>query len=222
MSQFGQIITGTQLKDRLQEFVGDDDDLTDSTVAGWINNAISEFPDIAFVTQKETYTDVLANVAYELPLDFGQLEDYSVFNSETGAYDSYSKKKKIRITNQDYIIFPEDLDTISMEYNRVQDLYDDLTVELPLRRQLRPVLYYYILSEYYSKDGEGNAQENRLATNYILRYERQKERLLNKLEHRESNDTEDTTDVMYKRSRKHSPYTQESNFDEYDGNGDVI
>jgi len=215
---FGQVITGKDLYDKLQDFIGTDEDLTEPIVAGWLDTAIAEFPEIAFPALKGTYNDVSASVEYELPLDFDTLEDVLIYDSTTNAYSVYNKKNDVILTKDDNVKFPADLDTITLLYNPVQQPYTDLSIELPLKRSLRPCLFYYLVCEYYQKEGEGSIEEERISSNYRKRYESAKAIAIAKLENRESTGPTETTDAMYKTSRV--TYSR-VDFDKYDGNNDV-
>jgi hypothetical protein len=215
---FGQVITGKDLYDKLQAFLGTDDDLTEVTVATWLDTAIAEFPEIAFTALKETYNDVLAKVEYELPMDFDTIDDILIYDSTTNTYSTYNKKSDVVFTKDDMVKFPSDLDTITLLYNPVQQPYTDCSIELPLKRSLRPCLFYYLVCEYYQKEGEGSIEEERISSNYRKRYESAKAIAIAKLENRDSTGPTETTDAMYKSSRV---YASRTDFDKYDGNNDV-
>jgi hypothetical protein len=79
-------------------------------------------------------------------------------------------------------------------------------------------LFYYLVCEYYQKEGEGSIEEERISSNYRKRYESAKAIAIAKLENRESTGPTETTDAMYKTSRV--TYSR-VDFDKYDGNNDV-
>jgi hypothetical protein len=71
----GQVRTGRDLFDMLLKFTGSDD-LEEATVATWINDGLSDFPEIRFIPYREDFVDVIANTEYDLPLDFTSVVEW--------------------------------------------------------------------------------------------------------------------------------------------------
>ena len=193
----GQVRTGKDLYDMLVQFTGAQD-LEEKTVAGWLNDALSDFDDVAFKPLREPYVDVLAGVEYSLPADFS-----SVVRWLEGTKD-YRYASKIKITEDDRVIFPHDSNNvITLMYNKARQPYDNLDSELPIRKPRRMIMYDYLLWRFYDQDGEGDIESERIAVRYFQRFEKRKYEAILKLQNREGHEPQATQDVLPKRSRYH-------------------
>lgn len=199
----GQVRVGRDLYDMIIKFTGIDD-LDEDMVAGWINDALADFPDIAFIPLREDYVDVMAATYYELPIDFSSVVSW--------LYDKkpYKYASKIEVTQDDLILFPYNLsNTITLLYNKARQPYDNLDTELPIRKHLRMIIYDYLLFKYYDHDGEGSAEEFSISNKYLNRYEKRKAEAIMKMENRETGDPVGTVDELPKYSRYHHTALQE-------------
>lgn len=215
---FGQIITGNDLKDRFQNFINNDTSITDEIIAQWIDDALADLEDIAFITSSETYDDVEANVEYQLPYDFKKLDNFEIYDSDNNTYEEYDNSDDVIITKGDMIRFSEDLDTITMNYFYVIEQYDDLDTELPCNRLIRPCLYFHLISEYYLRDGEGNTEEYQMGLQYKERYQQRLAKAMDTIKSRDSEEVCSTIDTL---PRSRETGRSDDLWEYYDGNNDV-
>lgn len=197
-------MTGKQLKAQVLRFTNDEmwSDSgqvdTDKTLCDWVTSALAEYPPEAFNPLEYIFDNVIAGVEYSLPEDFLQVTRYIKDNIE------YWKSDLVVTTDTNTVVFPENIDSISMFYYAAQEPYTSKNEEIPLRLQFHNILYYYLISMYYAQSGEGDTEEMIMSEAFRAQYNGQKNMLLLRLDNRGLADSVSTTDALPRMSRRRS------------------
>ena len=142
-------------------------------------------------------TDIVAKQEIALPTDFASLVELR-YNGQ-----KYKKSQKVRVDQEGYITFPEDLsDPITMRYRKIPNDYKSLDTELEPHPLIQPIAIYYLMSLYYDKEGEGDEESN-MAARWMAMYEAKKQEIISKINTPPDTDPVVTEDKLPKRSRYH-------------------
>lgn len=189
-------MTGTTLATRLSEF--GDIDASASQVIGWIDQCQREIATEAGKASRSTITTVVANTEKALPADFAALIGVLI------AGVPYTRMDEIIIREDGFIVFPEDITTLTLLYRRIPAAYTALATELEVHPLIHHAILYYLIAMYYDQEGEGDAEESGLAQRYMNRFEYLKQKAIDRINNIDASGPTPTTDAMYKRSRYHS------------------
>lgn len=188
-------MTGQQLLDRVVLF--NNLDIEPDQACGWIDNCQKDIATELGKVVRTTFNNVTGNAEVTLPTNFLSLVDV-LYNGTT-----YNKKEKVFTRPDGFIVFPEDLTAITVVYRKIPDDYNNLSLPLEVHPLIQPAIYYYIISMYYDKEGEGDPEESGMAARWMLKFESKKMELIVKLKNIDNDSPVYTKDVLPKRSRYH-------------------
>lgn len=179
-------------------------------VVDWIDTWQKDIATEAGKIVRYTFLGATANTEVALPTDFASLVELRYNGS------IYKKSHSVRIDEEGYITFPEELtEAIVMRYRRVPADYKNLDTDLEPHALLQPIAIYYLMSLYYDKEGEGD-EESAMAARWMSMYEAKKYEVLSKMKNPLGMEPIITEDVMHKLSRYHhqtSAYFEEGDAD---------
>jgi hypothetical protein len=186
-------MTGRDLANRVSQYGVN---VNDEQVIGWLDNWQKDIAAEAGKIVRYTFNSVLADVEIALPTDYASLLELRL-NGKT-----YNRMSKVRIDEEGYITFPEDLTSIIMRYRRIPGDYESLEIELEPNRLLHPIAFYYLISLYYDKEGEGDEESN-MAARWMNLYEIKKNEIISKIKNPEATEPTGTLDTMPRRANRH-------------------
>jgi ribosome-associated protein YbcJ (S4-like RNA binding protein) len=193
---------GQELYSRLVNF-GDLEDKDTETVCGWIDTCQKDIAIDFGPIASYTFATVTSGVRAQLPSNFLSISEVLVNGEE------YTKKNKIKIYPDGYIVFPEDLTQVLLIYRSIPEDYTDLNEELRVHPLIQPHILNYLIAMHYDGEGEGD-EESTMATKYMSLWEAKKREVLGKLANADIDGPVETVDAMPRRSRYfHSIYEEE-------------
>jgi hypothetical protein len=178
---------------------------SEEQVINWIDAWQKDLAPDGGLIVRTTFTNPVADVENVLPPDFISVVEFRYQGKE------YRKSDQVRIDTEGYITFPETLPgDIILRYRQLPADYINLDLDLSVHPLLQPLGFYYLLSLYYDKEGEGD-EESSMASRWMNFYEAKKERTLDKIRNPSGSEPVKTSDALPKRGR-HSSYVEDDDY----------
>lgn len=131
--------------------------------------------------QRHLFLTVVGGTEYELPANFCKLVEFMLDGS------TYKNSEKVIFREEGYIVFPEDLTNITMRYRQWPALLTSISQELSIVEEVQPIAFYYLVSLYYDKEGEGD-EESGMAARWMQKYEQMRYEALSRFQSVKSTD----------------------------------
>lgn len=186
-------LKGTELYTRLQNF--SDIDPTTEQVISWLDtwqkDIAAELPPV----NRIVLSNVVAETEIALPTDFLSLQGIK----ENGK--DYRYINEINISPDMYISFPYDAVSLTLIYNQIPGTITSLENDLVVHPLLQPIAFYFLVSMYYDKEGEGD-EESGMAARWLQQYEYKKREIMSKILNVMGDTPVETRDVRPRSSRR--------------------
>lgn len=178
---------GTDLYTRLQNFA--DLDPTTEQVISWLDTWQKDIAADLPPVKRLVMNNIVANTEVALPTDFISIEGVK----ESGL--DYRYINDIIVSADMFISFPYDAVTLTLIYKYIPDTLTSLETELVVHKMIQPTGFYFLVSMYYDKEGEGD-EESAMAARWMNMYENKKYEIIGKIKNANGDTPVETEDVM--------------------------